>query len=213
MNPEQAQQITSDPRTIAYTKAIAYQENGGKPNIKNPSAGKSGEMKSIFQYTPKTWRGYAQQVFGDPNTPMTADNETFVTMSKVHNWIQQGHSIQEIASMWNAGESKKDAYKQNWKGVNSSGVKYDTPAYAKNVANYADKFLKEETVKSQAPSGPLAMNTANSTSKSADPQELLSALHGIIQRGQPKQDPSVQYSPPQTNTGGLIQRALGNQQQ
>jgi hypothetical protein len=36
----------------AITKAIATQENGGKIDLDNSKAGGSGEMKSIFQFTP-----------------------------------------------------------------------------------------------------------------------------------------------------------------
>ena len=48
--------MDKDKLANAIVKAIAYQENGGKPNIDNPSKGKSGEMKSIFQFEPATWK-------------------------------------------------------------------------------------------------------------------------------------------------------------
>ncbi len=127
----------------AITKGLAYQENGGKLDLNKTSAGQSGEMKSIFQYTPETWKSYSKQVFGK-EVPMTNDNETYVTKQKVLSWIQDGKNTSQIASMWNAGESHPDAYKENWRGTNSHGVKYDTPTYAKNVLKYAKKFYNEK---------------------------------------------------------------------
>ncbi len=127
----------------SITKAIAYQENGGKLNLNNPQKGQSGEVRSVFQFTPDTWKKYSQETFGHEE-PLTNDNETYVVREKVKKWIDEGRTTSQIASMWNAGEGKPDAYKQNWKGVNKYGVKYDTPAYAKNVLDYATKFYNEK---------------------------------------------------------------------
>lgn len=135
----------------SITKALAYAENGGTVDILNPKAGKTGEMKSIYQFTPATWKLYAKQVFGKDNVPMTADTETHVVNEKVKKWIKEGKTTSQIASMWNAGESKPDAYKQNWKGINKKfGIEYDTPAYAKKVLGYAKQFYQEKS-KSQIP--------------------------------------------------------------
>lgn len=134
----------------AITKALAYQENGGKVNLNKTVAGKSGEMKSIFQFTPATWKQYSKQIFGH-EVPLNNDNETHVVQQKVLKWINEGKTTSQIASMWNAGESHPDAYKENWRGTNSHGVAYDTPAYATNVLNYATKFYKENTKQSQSP--------------------------------------------------------------
>lgn len=132
----------------SITKAIAYAESGGAPNLENPKAGKTGEMKSIFQYTPDTWKLYSKQIFGK-EVPMSADAETHVTKEKVKKWIKEGKTASQIASMWNAGESKPDAYKQNWKGTNKKyGVAFDTPAYAKKVLDYSKQFYQEKKAKS-----------------------------------------------------------------
>lgn len=128
----------------AITKGLAYQENGGKLNLNNIRSGQSGEMKSIFQFTPDTWKNYSKQVFGK-EAPLTNDNETYVVKQKVSGWIDKGFNAQQIASMWNAGESRPNAYKENWKGTNNYGVKYDTPTYAKNVLDYSRKFYSENS--------------------------------------------------------------------
>lgn len=128
----------------AITKALAYQENGGKLNLGKTVAGKSGEMKSIFQFTPDTWANYSNQIYGKP-MPLNNDNETYVVKQKVLKWIDEGKTTSQIASMWNAGEGNPDAYKENWRGTNSHGVKYDTPAYATNVLKYAKQFYDEKS--------------------------------------------------------------------
>lgn len=127
----------------AITKALAYQENGGKLDLNKISAGQSGEMKSIFQFTPDTWKTYSHEVFGK-EMPLNNDNETYVVNEKVKKWIDEGKNTSQIASMWNAGPGRPNAYKENWKGKNKYGIEYDTPTYAKNVLDYAKKFYKKE---------------------------------------------------------------------
>lgn len=121
-------------------KALAYTENGGKPG--QSKAGKSGEMKSIFQFLPSTWALYSKQTLGQ-EVPLTPESEMEVVHKKVSDWLDHGFTREQIASMWNAGERKPDAYKQGHKGTNKFGVNYDTPSYAKKVATYAKQFEKE----------------------------------------------------------------------
>lgn len=134
-----------DAAARAITKAIAYAENGGAPNLSNPSVGKSGEMKSIFQYTPDTWHAVAAKYLGDANTQLNPENETTATLARVSHWLDEGYNAAQIASMWNAGEGRPNAYKENWKGTNSYGVSYNTPEYAKEVNNYAKQFYQQMT--------------------------------------------------------------------
>lgn len=131
----------------AITKGLAYQENGGKLDLNKTSAGKSGEMKSIFQFTPDTWKNYSKQVYGK-EVPLNNDNETYAVKQKVLGWIKEGKNTSQIASMWNAGEHHPDAYKENWRGTNSHGVHYDTPAYSQGVLKYAKQFYQEALQKS-----------------------------------------------------------------
>lgn len=152
----------------AITKGLAYQENGGKLDLNKTSAGQSGEMKSIFQFTPATWSRYSKEVFGKDEV-LNNDNEAYVVYNKVKKWLDEGNTTSQIASMWNAGEGNPDAYKEEWRGTNSHGVSYDTPTYAKNVLNYAKKFYQEELSKQSptqssstqpiAPQAPIGQNS------------------------------------------------------
>lgn len=135
---------------FAITKALGYAENGGKPALKKPVAGKTGEMKSIFQYTPDTWRNYAGQILGNPNAPLTPDNEVHVTQGKVNQWLNQGLTPQQIFSSWNAGPGEPNAYTGKFSNGQSSvgmnrkyGVKYNVPGYVKTAMAHFENFSKE----------------------------------------------------------------------
>lgn len=133
MNPQEQ----SNPQADAVFKALAYTENGGKPG--EPKAGKTGEMKSTFQFTPDTWKLYSKQVAGQ-ELPLTPEHEAYVVHKKVSDWLAQGYAPQQIASMWNAGERRPNAYKEGHRGINKKyGVAFDTPAYVSKF----DKFLGE----------------------------------------------------------------------
>lgn len=152
--------------THAITKGLAYQENGGSLDINKLKAGKSGELKSIFQFTPDTWKAEAKKYLGDENAPITPDNETHVVTEQVGQWIDEGKNVKQIASMWNAGHGEPDAYTGKFSngqpsvGKNKEGVKFNVPAYADSVQKYATKFYTEaQNTKSpsqvaQTPSSP-----------------------------------------------------------
>lgn len=149
----------------AYTKALAYAENGGAPDVGNLKAGATGELKSVFQFTPDTWKNYAKQVLGDENAPMNPDTETYVAHKKVSDWVDKGYTIKQIASMWNAGSGEPDAYTGKFsngrpsKSINTKyGVKFDVPGYSKRVEEYAKEFLSEKEPKIQTPANNQALD-------------------------------------------------------
>lgn len=144
---------TIDPQVKNLVTAIGRAETGEN----NPNAytqkGPSGEF-GRYQYIPDTWKLYAGEVLGDPNAQMSIENQNKVTYEKVKKWKEQGYNPAQIASMWNAGEQKPNAYKENYRGVNEFGVQYDTPAYVENVSkfynqlkttNFTPKIVSPET--------------------------------------------------------------------
>lgn len=150
-----------NPKAVAVMKALAYTENGGKPT--DPKAGASGELKSIFQFMPDTWKVYSKQITGKDDIPLTPENESAVVYGKVDKWLKEGYDVNQIASMWNAGEQKPDAYKYNV-GRNKQGVPYNTPKYAKKVYDYAKQFGFEGEVPSEQ------INANQSQTSQADTQ-------------------------------------------
>lgn len=199
--------MNDDQLALNITKALAYTENGGKPNVGNLKAGKSGELKSMFQFLPSTWKLYAKQELGDANAPMTPENEALVVHGKVSNWVKhlksEGVSYEEIplkiGSMWNAGEAKQDAYKEGWKGTNSKGVSYDTPAYANKVAHYVKEFSKESPQGAQSSPQMAQSNPSGNVNKSV--QALQDVMQKIGSQAQGVPQPQAPQMPQQ---GGLL---------
>lgn len=169
---EQNQQIE------AITKALAYTENNGAPDISNLNAGKTGELKSIFQFEPDTWKNYSEQAFGKI-VPMTPDAETSVVLKKVSNWydqdIKEGYSPEEsakrIASRWNAGAGEPDAYTGKFSdgspstGINKKyGIKYSVPEYADKFDKYFKEFSSGENSKITSTKKVQSNNNSNENS-------------------------------------------------
>lgn len=123
-----------DQDAVRLAKAIRQHESGGNPNAK----GKAGES-GMYQFMPSTWKLYAKEILGDENAPMTPQNQNKIAYTKIKKWKDQGYNVGQVASMWNAGEQKPNAYKENWKKVDpiTGDVIFDTPAYAEAIAkNY-----------------------------------------------------------------------------
>lgn len=124
-----------DSDIVRLAKAIREHETGNRA-----IAGKSGELASRYQYMPGTWKAKAGKYLGDPQAPLTLENENKATYLQLADWKKQGYNPGQIASMWNSG-------KPNWQGnvgVNSKGVKYDTPSYVKNVMGKYERMKQEE---------------------------------------------------------------------
>jgi hypothetical protein len=128
---------TLDPTIIALAKAIKYSETGAGDTYNR--TGGSGEY-GAYQFMPSTYRNYAQKYLGNASAQPTVENQNRIAYSFIQDKKTQGYNPAQIASMWNAGEGRPDAYKQNWKGVNSKGVSYDTPAYVRKVSQYYQQF-------------------------------------------------------------------------
>jgi hypothetical protein len=135
-----------DPQIVNLAKSIRQTESGNSDVM-----GKSGEM-GAYQFTRPTWEAYSKK-FGItvPLDQATKEQQNEVVYKQIKEWKDKGHNIGEIASMWNAGGGRPNAYKENFKGVNKYGVSYDTPAYAQKVAE-TYQALKKQTIE-QAPTG------------------------------------------------------------
>lgn len=140
-----------DPDAVRLAKAIRQVETGNKP-----VRGASGELASRYQFMPDTWRASAKQVLGDENAPLTLENENKVAYTKIKQWKDQGLKASQIAAAWNAGYGsvKNDAWK-NRVGVNSAGVKYDTPGYVNKVGSAYNSIKQSEGVQNNQPETPI----------------------------------------------------------
>lgn len=119
-----------DPQAVSLAKAIGIAESGGNYNAK----GKSGEF-GAYQFMPETYKAYAGKYLGNPNAEPSIENQNKIAYSFIKEKKDQGYNPAQIASMWNAGEGRPNAYKEGHAGVNQMGVKYDTPSYVKSVSD------------------------------------------------------------------------------
>lgn len=125
-----------DPQAMALTKAIRQVESGG--NFKARS--KDGSF-GAYQFLKPTWdntaRKYGVNAEWEKATPQQ-QNE--VAYKQIKEWKDKGHNVGEIASMWNAGAGRPQAYLQGVQGTNSSGVNYNVANYAKKVATLYQEY-------------------------------------------------------------------------
>lgn len=116
-----------DPQAVTLAKSIMHVESGGNFNAK----GASGESGAA-QWRPATWKDHAKEILGDPDSPMTPENQKAVLYSIIKKDKDAGLNPAQIAAKWNSGSPK------NWEqktGVNSMGVEYDVPSYVKKVTD------------------------------------------------------------------------------
>lgn len=134
MNPQE--QI--NPVAINMAKAIRQTESGGNYAAK----GASGEF-GAYQFTEPTWNNAAKKYgINVPLQSATREQQNEVAVKQINDWITSGKAkdVGAVASMWNAGEGEPNAYLGTFsngrpsEGVNSYGVKYSVPEYAKSVA-------------------------------------------------------------------------------
>lgn len=125
-----------DPTIKALTSAIGRAETGEGGTQAYTKRGASGEY-GRYQFMPDTWKAYASEAgVTTPLEQATIEDQNKVAYTKIAKWKAEGYNPAQIASMWNAGPDKPNAYKEGWKGVNEKGVAYDTPAYAQKVSQY-----------------------------------------------------------------------------
>lgn len=196
---------------LHITKALAFTENGGQPDVNNTKAGKTGEMKSIFQFEPDTWKAYSRQITGK-DLALTPENESAVAYGKVSKWLEQGYTAPQIASMWNAGVGEPNAYTGKFsdgtssKGTNHKyGVSYDVPGYVEKFNKYLSDSQGSEELP-QGTDGDTTQNTPTSTSQltqSSKPVQVENQATSVVPE---------KVNPPQ-NTGlvpHVVNKKLGS---
>ncbi len=119
-----------DQDVVKLAKAIRQVESGGNYAVRS----KDGSF-GAYQFIKPTWdstaRKYGVNAKWEEATP-AQQNE--VAYKQIKEWKDKGFNIGEVASMWNAGAGRPNAYKEGLKGTNSAGVNYNVASYAKKVA-------------------------------------------------------------------------------
>lgn len=164
-----------DPQVVNLAKAIRQTESGGNFNAR----GKSGEY-GAYQFTAPTWQKEAAALgINVPVDKATPQQQNQVAYTQLKRWKDAGYNPGQIASMWNAGETEPNAYQGTFSngkpsvGINSHGVHYDVPAYAKSVAS-AYQTLKQGGQVNIDPNNPSSVaSTQNASQPSSLGQTLL----------------------------------------
>lgn len=98
--------------------------------------GGSGEF-GAYQFMPATWNAWSQeylQSIGEAPQSLdpTPENQDAVAKFKIGQLQSQGNSPEQIASIWNSGNPDPNVAGT---GVNSQGVRFDTPGYVDKFKN------------------------------------------------------------------------------
>lgn len=117
---------------------IGGKESGGQYNIQENAGGPS---YGKYQYLPDTWdrtsKAYAKAMgIGDDVLEPTPANQEAVTRWQIQQWLDQGRTPDQIASLWNSGRPNPTGLV----GVNKYGKPFNAPAY---VADFDAKFQKQ----------------------------------------------------------------------
>jgi len=86
--------------------------------------GRSGEI-GAYQFMPATWNYYCQILKGQKLSIYSKENQDAIARYKVIMLIEQGFTIEEIASFWNCGSINYAGRR----GKNKKGIKYNVPKY------------------------------------------------------------------------------------
>lgn len=119
-----------DPQVVNLAKAIRSTESGDNFNARS----KDGSF-GAYQFLKPTWDATARKFGVNADwEKATPEQQNEVAYKQIKEWKDQGHDVGQIASMWNAGAGKPDAYREGLSGTNKDGVNYDVGQYAKKVA-------------------------------------------------------------------------------
>lgn len=156
-----------DQDAVNLAKSIRQVESNGRFDAK----GKSGEY-GAYQYTTATWASSSAKYLGRqvPLETATPQEQNEVAYKQIKEWKDKGFNPGQIASMWNAGSGKPNAYLEGNKGVNQFGVEYDTQAYATKVAQEYQKM------KGQQPTQTVSQETSQASHVVEQPKEDKSFL-------------------------------------
>lgn len=160
-----------DPKIVTLAKAIRQTESQGNFQAK----GASGEY-GAYQFLDSTWASTAPK-YGVSTTleQATPQQQNEVAYKQLAEWSQQhpDWNVGNFASAWNAGPGKPSAYLEGNSGTNAEGVKYDTAAYAKQVAQNYQQFKSQNTAQQGGLTASPLQQAPDSTSENPSIQGFL----------------------------------------
>lgn len=166
-----------DPQVLNLAKAIRRAETGSSTDPYN-TKGASGEF-GAYQFMPSTYKSLAKKHLGNEGAEPTIENQNKIVYSEIKALKDQGKNPAQIASIWNSG--KENAYKENLKGTNKMGVKYDVPAYVAKVSQHYNELKKNSQPFPQESTKDSSVQTRSGAWFPASPTDsgLTAGLKGI----------------------------------
>jgi hypothetical protein len=125
-----------DKDVVNLTKAIRQVESGGKFDARS----KDGSY-GAYQFIKPTWDATAKKYGVNAEwEKATPQQQNEVAYKQIKEWKDKGYNVGQIASMWNAGAGRPNAYKEGLSGTNKDGVAYNVSKYAEKVATNYQKI-------------------------------------------------------------------------
>ncbi len=125
-----------DPQVVALAKAIRQAESGGNFTARS----KDGSF-GAYQFIKPTWdstaKKYGVATAWEKATPQEQNKVAYMQLKE---WKDKGYNVGQIASMWNAGAGRPDAYLTGLKGTNKDGVNYNVTKYATKVRDFYQQY-------------------------------------------------------------------------
>jgi len=128
-----------DPQVVNLAKAIRKQES----NDNFTARSKDGSF-GAYQFIKPTWDATAKKYGVNAQWEQaTPQQQNEVAYKQLKEWKDKGYNVGQIASMWNAGSGRPNAYLEGLKGTNKDGVNYNVAEYARKVATNYQAFKNE----------------------------------------------------------------------
>lgn len=127
------------------TKAIFQKESGLNYN----AVGDAGTSHGAGQWQPETWKAQAGDILGDPNAPMTPENQSVVAQGTIRKMIAQGKNAAQIAATWNSGSDTGWENKVGVATINGQRVPYNVPQYVKDVTDLYQHYKNQSVGQTQ----------------------------------------------------------------
>lgn len=163
-----------DQDVVNLSKAIRQVESNKDPNAR----GASGEF-GYYQFMPDTWASTTRKFLGRevPVQQATPELQNEVAYKQIKEWKDAGYNPGQIASMWNAGPGKPNAYIEGNAGTNEYGVNFDTKKYAENVAK---TYQEIKSGSSLAPTSHAEENIVMEPQQDKPKKDLLQSATDIV---------------------------------
>lgn len=198
----------NDSDVIALSKAIIQRESKGNFN----AVGDAGTSHGAAQWQAATWKAQAHDVLGNPDAPMTPENQKAVLQVTVAKRKAAGLNPAQIAAEWNSGHPDGWENKIGVAHINGQEVPYNVPQYVKDVTDLYHQYkgqggqvgslLQGSHPQGEGFGGGLVQSQQDSS-------QLDQKIHGILQKSQSEPQGEESLGDQLKGRGQDVVQALG----